>query len=175
MIGRPKRQKCQNNMNKNVVEILSILIHKMLNDEELWGNQEDIIIELEDQGYTIENISEAFEIIFSEVISVEDRDFYIDYEMSSGYNRVFTKVENFYFSKEIKAIIYKLNGLGILSADELEIIIYRMMQTASVDDLKAELVWDIINDVVDDSELMLTISAQINEFDSSFLKQQRVN
>lgn len=175
MIGRPKRQKCQNNMNKKVIEILSNLIQKMLNDEDLWRKQEDIIIELEDQGYTIENISEAFEIIFSEVISVEDRDFYIDYEMNSGYNRVFTKVEKFYFSNEIKAIIYKLNRLGILSADELEIIIYRMMQIASVDDLKAELVWDIINDVVDDSELMLTISTEINEFDVSFLKQQRVN
>ncbi len=175
MIGRPNRQKCQNNMNKKVIEILSILIHKMLNDEDLWRKQEDVIIELEDQGYTIENISEAFEVIFSEVISVEDRDFYIDYEMPSGYNRVFTKVENFYFSNEIKAIIYKLNGLGILSADELEIIIYRMMQIASVDDLKADLVWDIINDVVDDSELMLTISAEINEFDSNLLKQQRVN
>lgn len=175
MIGRPKRQKCQNNMNKKVIEILSKLIQKMLNDEDLWRKQEDIIIELEDQGHTIENISEAFEIIFSEVISVEDRDFYIDYEMNSGYNRVFTKVEKFYFSNEIKAIIYKLNRLGILSADELEIIIFRMMQIASVDDLKAELVWDIINDVVDDSELMLTISTEINEFDVSFLKQQRVN
>ncbi|WP_133515027.1 DUF494 family protein [Halanaerobium saccharolyticum] len=162
-------------MNKKVIEILSVLIHKMLNDEDLWRKQEDVIIELEDQGYTIENISEAFEVIFSEVISVEDRDFYIDYEMPSGYNRVFTKVENFYFSNEIKSIIYKLNGLGILSADELEIIIYRMMQIASVDDLKADLVWDIINDVVDDSELMLTISAEINEFDSNLLKQQRVN
>ncbi|MFW5736605.1 MAG: DUF494 family protein [Halanaerobium sp.] len=162
-------------MNKKVIEILSILIQKMLQDEDLWRKQEDIIIDLEDQGYTIENISEAFEIIFSEVLSVEDRDFYIDYEMPSGYNRVFTKVENFYFSNQVKAIIYKLNSLSILSADELEIIIYRMMQIASVDDLKTDLVWDIINDVVDDSELMLTISAEINEFDSNLLNQQRVN
>jgi Smg protein len=162
-------------MNKKVIEILSMLIQKMLHDEDLWRKEEDIIIELEDQGYTIENISEAFEIIFSEVISVEDRDFYIDYEMNSGYNRVFTKVEKFYFSNEMKAIIYKLNRLGILSADELEIIIFRMMQLASVEDLKTELVWDIINDVVDDSELMVTISVEINEFDSSLLKQKRVN
>ncbi|WP_076543555.1 MULTISPECIES: DUF494 family protein [Halanaerobium] len=162
-------------MNKKVIEILSILIQKMLHDEDLWRKQDDIIIELEDQGYTIEDISEAFEVIFSEVISVEDRDFYIDYEMNSGYNRVFTKVESFYFSNEIKTIIYKLNRLGILSADELEIIIYRMMQVASVDDLRADLVWDIINDVVDDSELMITISAEINEFDGNFSKQQRVN
>ena len=175
MIGRSKRQKCQNNMNKKVIKILSTLIKKMANGEDLWQKQEDITIELEDQGYTIENISEAFEIIFSEIISVEDRDFYIDYEMDSGYNRVLTKVEKFYFSNEIKAIIYKLNRLGILPADELEIIIHRMMQLAAVDDLKAELVWDIIDEVVNDSELMITISAEINEFDSSLLKQQRVN
>ena len=162
-------------MNKNVIEVLSILIQKMLNDEDLWRKQDDIVVELEDQGYTIENISEAFEIIFSEVISVDDQDFYIDYEMPSGYNRVFTKIEKFYFSNEIKTIIYKLNKLGILKADELEIIIYRMMQIAAVDDLRAELVWDIINDVVDDSELLITISAEINEFDGSFSKHQRVN
>ena len=175
MIRRSKRQKCQNNMNKNVTEILSILIKKMLNDEDLWKKQDDTVIELEDQGYTIENISEAFDIIFSEVISVEDRDYYIDSEMPSGYNRVFTKVENFYFSNEIKAIIYKLNGLEILTADELEGIIFKMMQLASGNDLQTNLVWEIINDVVEDSESLLTIYAEINEFDSSFSKQQRVN
>lgn len=162
-------------MNKNIVEILGILIKKMLNDEDLWKKQKNIVIELENQGYTIENISEAFDIIFSEGISVEDRDFYIDYEMSSGYNRVFTKVENFYFTNEIKAIIYKLNALSILKADELEIIIFRMMQQASIGDLKTDLIWDIINEVIDDSELLLTISAEINEFDGNFLKQERVN
>ena len=162
-------------MNKKVIEILSILIKKMLSDEDLWTQQEDIVIELEDQGYTIENISEAFEIIFSEVISVDDNDFYIDDEMKSGYNRVFTKVENFYFDKEIKSIIYKLNRLELLTADELEIIIYRMMQIASVDDLKAELVWEIINDVVEDSDVIFMISAEMNEFNSSVLKHQMVN
>ena len=50
-----------------------------------------------------------------------------------------------------------------------------MMELASVNDLQADLVWDIINEVVDDSELLLTIYAEINEFESSFLKQQRVN
>jgi len=50
-----------------------------------------------------------------------------------------------------------------------------MMEIATIDDLKTDLVWDIINDVVDDSELMMTISAEINEFDGNFSKQQRVN
>jgi len=162
-------------MNKRVTEILSILLKKMLKEEKLWEKQEDIIIELEDQGYTIENISEAFDIIFSEVISVEDNGFYMDYEMSTGYNRVFTSEENFYFSTQMKAIIYKLNSLKILKADEMEIIIFKMMQLASKDELQTDLVWDIINDVVDDPELLLTISIELNEFDTSLLKQQRVN
>lgn len=162
-------------MNKKVIEILSILIHKMLNNEDLWEKQEDIVIELENKGFTIENISEAFDIMFSEIISVGDQDYYIDHQMQSGYNRVFTKVENFYFSNEIKSIILKLNAMGVLTADELEIIIFRMFQLASVNNLEAELVWEIINDVVDDSELLLTISAEFNEFNTNFSKQQRVN
>jgi Smg protein len=162
-------------MNKKVIEILSLLIQKMLNDEDLWKKQEDIVVELENKGHTIENISEAFDIIFSEVISVSDNNYYIDHKMSSGYNRVFTKIENFYFSNEIKAIILKLNALGILAADELEIIIFRMFQLAAVNNLEADLVWEIINDVVDDSELLLTISAEFNEFNTGLLKQQRVN
>jgi Smg protein len=162
-------------MNKKVIEILSILIHKMLNNEDLWKKQEDIVIELENKGYTIENISEAFDIMFSEIISVGNQDYYMDYEMHSGYNRVFTKVENFYFSNEIKSIIYKLNAMGILTADELEVIIFRMFQLASVDDLESDLIWEIISDVVDDSESLLTISAEFNEFNTGLLKQQRVN
>ncbi len=162
-------------MNKNVIEILSILIQKMLSDQDLWSNQDDIIVELEDEGYTIENISEAFDIMFSEIISVSDNNFYIDDKMQSGYNRVFTKVENFYFNKEIKSLIYKLNNLELLTADELELIINRMMQTATIDELKPDLVWEIINEVVEDSEIIYMISAELNEFDSSILKYQRVN
>jgi Smg protein len=162
-------------MNKKVIEILSILLHKMLNNEDLWKKQEDIVIELENKGYTIENISEAMDIMFSEIISVGDQDYYMDYEMHSGYNRVFTKVENFYFTNEIKSIIYKLNAMGILTADELEVIIYRMFQLASVNNLESDLIWEIISEVVDDSELLLTISAEFNEFNTGLLKQQRVN
>ena len=162
-------------MNKKVVEVLSILIHKMLNNEELWKKQEDIVIELENKGYTIENISEAFDIMFSEIISVGNQDYYMDYEMHSGYNRVFTKVEKFYFNSEIKSIIYKLNAMGILTADELEVIIFRMFQLASVNDLESDLIWEIISEVVDDSDLLLTISAEFNEFTPDLLKQQRVN
>jgi Smg protein len=162
-------------MNKKVIEILSILLHKMLNNEDLWKKQEDIVIELENKGYTIENISEAMDIMFSEIISVGDQDYYMDYEMHSGYNRVFTKVENFYFTNEIKSIIYKLNSMGILTADELEVIIYRMFQLASVNNLESDLIWEIISEVVDDSELLLTISAEFNEFNTGLLKQQRVN
>ncbi|KXS48917.1 Smg protein [Halanaerobium congolense] len=162
-------------MNKKVIEILSILIHKMLNDVDLWKKQEDIVIELEDKGYTIENISEAFDILFSEVISVSDNDYYIDQEMPSGYNRVFTKVESFYFTKEMKSIILKLNAMGILTADELEIIIFRMSQLAAANNLETDLVWEIINEVVDDSESLMTISAEFKEFNSGLLKQQRVN
>jgi Smg protein len=162
-------------MNKKVIEILSILIHKMLNDVDLWKKQEDIVIELEDKGHTIENISEAFDILFSEVISVSDNDYYIDQEMPSGYNRVFTKVESFYFTKEMKSIILKLNAMGILTADELEIIIFRMSQLAAANNLETDLVWEIINEVVDDSESLMTISAEFKEFNSGLLKQQRVN
>jgi len=147
----------------------------MLNDVDLWKKQEDIVIELEDKGYTIENISEAFDILFSEVISVSDNDYYIDQEMPSGYNRVFTKVESFYFTKEMKSIILKLNAMGILTADELEIIIFRMSQLAAANNLETDLVWEIINEVVDDSESLMTISAEFKEFNSGLLKQQRVN
>lgn len=162
-------------MNKNVIKILSILIQKMLNDEEVWENYDEIVKELEDDGYTIENISEAYDLVFSEIISVQDHEFYIDSEMKSGYNRAFTQVENFYFSSEIKTIIYKLNSLAVLKAEELEIIIFRMMQLAVYNELKKDLVWEIINDVIDDRDLLFMISSEINEFDSNLLKEYRVN
>ena len=162
-------------MNNNVIKIIGIIIKKMLNNEKVWENYEEIVDDLEEQGYSYENINEAFDFLYSEEITVNDSGFYIDYEMPSGYNRSFTKVENFYFSKEIKAVIYKLNSLEILKAEELELIIFRMMQIAAYNDLKIDSVWEIINEVVDDQELLFNISSQIKEFDGKYLKEHRVN
>lgn len=162
-------------MNRDVIEILSILIKKMLNDQDLWLEQDEIIIELEDSGYSIENIKAAFTVVFNEVITAGDQDFYIDYAMKSGYNRVFTKTEKVYFDNDVRKLILKLNKLGILSADQLEIIIFRMMDFAVYNELKPDLVWEIINDVVEDNETLYLISDEIAEFNSSILKYQRVN
>lgn len=162
-------------MNKNLVQILSILIQKLLKDEDLWSNQDEIIIDLEDQGYTVEDISEAFEIIFTKVIDLEEKDFYIDTDMTSGYNRVFTDVEKFYFDNETKSIIYKLNKLGILKADTLEIIIHRLIKIAVLNDLEADLIWEVIDDEIDNEKTIVKIAAEIEEFEDNFLKQEIVN
>ncbi|MGM0548569.1 MAG: DUF494 family protein [Bacillota bacterium] len=162
-------------MNKNIVEILSVLIQKMIQDKDLSKQREEITVELEDKGYTIEDINEAFDIVFEEVIELEENDFYNDLEMTSGYNRVFTDIEKFYFNKETKTIIYKLNNLAVLKAEELESIIQQMMYMGIGHDLEADLIWEIINEEVDSTEVMLKIATEIEEFKGNFLKQEVVN
>lgn len=162
-------------MNKKVKEILSVLFNKILNDEDLLKKQEDIIIELEDKGYTIENISKAFNIVLSNDVTFTNNDLYIEKEINTGYNRSFTKSEAVFFNNLSKSIIFKLNSMKILSGFELELIIFRMYQTSIFTDLKIDLIWEIISDVIDNIEKLITISAEFDEFKTFLLKQQKVN
>jgi len=167
-------------MNKNVIEILNILIKKLLNEDDIESNKKNITINLENRGYSIQDINKAFNFLLQDddnMDNIDVREFYIDRNIQSGsdYNRVFTKTENMVFDNQIKNLIYKINNLEVLKTYELELIIEHMLHMAVYGDLEVDLVWEIITDVVKNKEAVLLISEEISEFNDNEFKDRRVN
>ncbi len=167
-------------MNKNVIEILNILIKKLLNEDDIESNKRNITIKLENRGYSIQDINKAFKFLLQDddnFENIDEREFYIDRNIQSGsdYNRVFTKTENMVFDKQIKNLIYKIKNLEVLKTYELELIIEHMLHMAVYGDLEVDLVWEIITDVVKNNEAVLLISEEISEFNDNEFKDRRVN
>ncbi|MGM0602861.1 MAG: DUF494 family protein [Bacillota bacterium] len=162
-------------MDKNLIEIISFLIKKILDDEDVFLNQDEIIEELEYLGYDIEDIDEAFSFVFDNSVLFDDSDFYFDNNMQSGYNRAFTETEKMYFNSMAKGIIFKLNNLKILPPDEFEMLITKMMQSAVFGFLETDRIWQIINEVVEEPERLIYIADNISEFKDGKLNYQIVN
>ncbi len=175
--------KSQNNMNKNVIEILNFLLKQIIEEENLEENREEIVITLENEGYTIEDINEAFDFIingrlkpYDERISpVTDTEFYIDKNSNSGYNRVLAESEKRVFNDYIKSLIYRINDLKVLKAYEFELLLEHMFHNGIYEDLESEDIWNLIDALVKDSETKIIISQAISEFNNFYFKNNNIN
>ncbi|ADQ14776.1 DUF494 family protein [Halanaerobium hydrogeniformans] len=158
-------------MNKNVIEILTLLMQIFIDKIDLLSLKKDITDSLEEQGYELEDINKAFEFMYKDPFAVSENDFYSD-QKDSGYNRVFTKIEKLYFDDEVKNIIIKLNKSGLLNTEKLEVIIDQLLSMAFFNNLTIESMWDVIDEIVEDDYKLYIISESINEFNGKAIKFQ---
>ncbi|AGB40617.1 Protein of unknown function (DUF494) [Halobacteroides halobius DSM 5150] len=144
-------------MNSNVYEIISQLVRKMLNKEQEITDEERLISTLQEEGYKLEDINQAFEFIFS---SSDIIDISKDKEHKQ---RILDFRERFKFNLNVQGIIIKLNSLDLLSNEELETII-----TKSVSHHKIRLdvldFWEILEEIIDDEFRLATLVEKIPEF-----------
>lgn len=112
-------------MNSNVIEIVTILVQKLLHNEDLTANEEEIIQGLLDLGYNLKDIEIAFELIFSsaEIIGVSEN--YENHNYLPTSERVFTVRERFMFTDESQNCLYNLVKVHLITHDELEELIKR--------------------------------------------------
>jgi Smg protein len=170
-------------MNKNVIEILNFLLTKILREDDIEENREKIVITLENEGYTIEDINRAFDFIINgslksideRISPVTDTEFYIDRNSNSGYNRVLAESEKRAFNDNIKSIIYRINELKVLKAYELELLIEHMFHNSVYEDLEAEDIWDLLDVLVKDPDTKIIISQAISEFNDIYFKNNNIN
>ena len=151
-------------MKSNIIEIVTLLIQRLLVDGEVFM-EEEIVMELLELGYEIKDIDQAFELIYNgtEIIEAENvlpaksREFEL-------YNRVLSNAEKLYLPIDIQGLLIKIVFSRILSVDEYEEIIKRLIQS-SYHELISELsLWDIIEDVVEDQYKLYLLLNEINEF-----------
>lgn len=152
-------------MNKNVIEIISQLIKKLLNDDFAIENEKELINYLVNEGYNLNDINQAFDIIFSSTdidAAIEKKELFEKIKNNNFKQRIFDFREKFYFNLRVQGIIIKLNALGLIKDRELEIIIVKSL--ARKEKISPGVFWDLLQDVIDDKFRLVNISNQIDEF-----------
>lgn len=152
-------------MNEEVIEIISLLIKRMLNDEELVLEEEELIQELIDEGYDIKDIDKAFELIYNDTDIIEAENIETDnLENLKYYNRIFTMAEKMYLPLNIQGLLIKLISSNLLSNKENEEIIIKAIKNSYVGGISPINLWNIVEEVVSDESKLGLITVKITEF-----------
>ncbi len=152
-------------MDKNVIEIISQLIKKLLNDEFAIENEKELIDYLIEQGYKLDDINHAFDIIFSSNdinAAIEKKELFKKLKTDNFKQRVFDFREKLYFNLKIQGIIMRLVNLDLIKPKELEIIIVKSL--ARKEKISSDIFWDLLQNIIDDKLRLVNISNQIEEF-----------
>lgn len=152
-------------MNTNIIEIISLLIQKMLNNEDLIMEEEEVVQELLDLGYDIKDIDQAFELIYNTTDIIEAENIPLsDLEEATFYNRVFTIGEKLYLPVKLQGLIRRLLAMNLLTPKENEALIMKITQNSYYGSTATSDLWDILEEVVADQKKLELISAEIPEF-----------
>ncbi|HLV08840.1 MAG TPA: DUF494 family protein [Halanaerobiales bacterium] len=151
-------------MNENIIEIISLLVHKLINEEDMVF-EDELIEELLDMGYDIKDIDEAFELIYNGTEIIGEENYYVnDLKGLPFYNRVFTVSERLYLPIEIRGMLLKLISSNYLSFEECEEVIIRVIQDNFEGQITALGLWYILEQVVDETGILEKITSSISEF-----------
>lgn len=147
-------------MNSNVIEIVTILVQKLLHNEDLSANEEEIIQGLLDLGYNLRDIEVAFELIFSsaEIIGVSEN--FENHKYLPTSERILSPRERFVFSDEARGVLFYLHKVGLLTDGELEELIKRGTTSLSQEIGLKEL-WFFLKTEIRDPIRLTVIKKQI--------------
>lgn len=155
-------------MNTDVFEIISQLIKKLLHEDEVINNEEKLINSLQEKGYNLTDINQAFEFIFSSSQVEEEFETETITDLTATRkeeigNRVLNLREKFKFNLYVQGIIIKLSALNLITREELETVIAKSLRakTKVLDTLEF---WNILKEAVDDDFRLSVISTKIPEF-----------
>ncbi|HKL12019.1 MAG TPA: DUF494 family protein [Halanaerobiales bacterium] len=156
-------------MREKIFDILSYLIEELLNSGDDVVDQEDLISELVDKGYEIEDIDEAFQLIFEKPEIIEHND--IEGISEDNFlNRVFTIQEKMYLPKEHRGLIKRLLLMNVMTIKETEEVVNKIIQNVYYNNNKNFDFWDLIQDVIEDEKRIKYISNHFKEFSTKLSK-----
>ena len=156
-------------MREKVFDILSFLIEELLNSQDEVVDQDDLIKELIDMGYEIEDIDEAFQMIFEKPEIIENADINGINE-GKFLNRIFTIQEKMFLSKNHRGLIKRLLLMNVITIKETEEIVNKIIQNVYYNNNENFDFWDLIEDVVEDENRIKYISNHFKEFSNKISK-----
>jgi Smg protein len=156
-------------MRDKIYDILNYLIEELLNSGDEVVNQEDLINDLVEMGYEVEDIDKAFQLIFEKPEIIEDKN--IETIADDKFlNRIFTVQEKMYLSKEHRGLIKRLLLMNIITIKETEEVVNKIIQNVYYNKNKNFNFWDLIQDVVEDENRIKYISNHFKEFSTKLSK-----
>ncbi len=150
-------------MSNNIVEILSIIVKKILDNDVLYEPDEELIQFLLDQGYPSEDID-----IVLKIVSGIYSDSYIDLSPLSGIElsnmcpRIMTRSEKNKLTADALGILEKIQGIGFLDLQKIEYLFLMLFNTFDVP-IDADGLWEGLKQIFEDCELEV-LSRIIPEF-----------
>lgn len=156
-------------MREKVFDILNYLIEELLDSGDEVVDQKDLINDLVDMGYELEDIDEAFQMIFQKPEIIENSD--IDgLSKDKILNRVFTVQEKMFLPKEYRGLIKRLLLMNVITIQETEEVVNKIIQNVYYNDDKNFDFWDLIEDVIEDENRIKYISNHFKEFSNKISK-----
>ncbi len=156
-------------MNNSIIKIISILVQRMLQENEVF-EEEELVQDLINLGYNIEDIDQAFELIFSSKEIIEGDEITA---VKNPYNRVFTLAERIYLPIDLRGLIRRLIMLNVLSSGENELLITKIIQNIYNGSAKIEDLWLILEEIIEDNYKLELILKEIPEFKNHIHKDYK--
>ena len=150
-------------MNNNIVEILSIIVKRILENDNLAEPDEELIQLLIDQGYPWEDIDAVLKLV-SGIYS----DCCVDLtplrgmELSNRRYRVMTRREKAFLTPQALGILEKIKGFGLLDLQKIEYLFLTLFNTFETP-IDVESLWEGLKCVYEDCDLEV-LSRIISEF-----------
>ncbi|MBS3810265.1 MAG: DUF494 family protein [Halanaerobiales bacterium] len=156
-------------MREKIFDILSYLIEELLNSGDEVVDQDLLIDDLVDMGYELDDIDEAFQIIFEkpEIIEADDVK---GLSEDNFLNRVFTVQEKMYIPKQYRGLIKRMLMINIITIKETEEIVNKIIQNVYYGKKEGFDFWDLIQNVVKDEKRIEYISDHFSGFSANLSK-----
>lgn len=160
---------CGYMMREKIFDILSYLIEELLNSGDEVVDQDLLIDDLVGMGYELDDIDEAFQIIFEkpEIITSDDVE---GLSEDNFLNRVFTVQEKMYIPKQYRGLIKRMLMINIITIKETEEIVNKIIQNVYYGNKEGFDFWDLIQNVVKDEKRIEYISGHFSGFSVNLSK-----
>lgn len=158
-------------MNENVAQILNILMEK-ISDEEISIQKEELIQYLLDEGYPLEDIDAAFQLVFAQQQqqNVIDLTPLAGVELSSLRQRLLTREEKLNFTRKATGVLWKVQATGLLDLQQWEYLLLTLFSGKELP-LDCSSLWQALQRIIPAEDLAV-LARSIPEF-SPFMQNAR--
>jgi len=149
-------------LNNNVAQILNILMEK-ISDEEISVKKEELIQYLLDEGYPLEDIDTAFQLIFAQQQqNVIDLTPLAGVELSTSRLRLLTADEKMQLTREAVGVLLQVQTSGLLDLQKWEYLLLTLFndQEPPID---SSVLWQGLQKVLPEEDLAM-LARLIPEF-----------
>jgi Smg protein len=155
-------------MNENVIEIVSYLVKRIMHNEGMIEDEKKLVKNLVNQGYEIDDIDMAFELIFSSNLNTNQNNNFEAEEGKLEFNnsqRVLDFKEKFKLSLSAQGVLIRLSTLDLISDEELEKILDKSVHSRKPE-INLKDLWKVLQKIINNPARLSLVIENSPEFKS---------